>query len=253
MSDISNVNLMELPIVDDGDGGHFHLNIGGIDYRFPVNLLLLLNATYTEVQQKTIRDQLGAVDLDDVMTALSQYINYGSPLIGSLIYWPLEKMPHEIFTDMTMRFIPYINQAFDGEAFPLLAKIHPSLKLPTDMRGEVARGWDNGKGVDTGRVLMSPQMGSIVPGDNGSTAETPFTINNIANQQWNYDPIDGSIDKSQLLTINVNNTHDSTNAQIIAPGSPGYVGSYVANTSIIAFGGMTRMRNVAWNTIVRAK
>lgn len=36
-----------------------------------------------------------------------------------------------------------------------------------DMRGEFVRGWDNGRGVDSGRTLGSWQKGSVIAGDDG--------------------------------------------------------------------------------------
>ncbi|HAP0140666.1 TPA: tail fiber protein, partial [Escherichia coli] len=46
--------------------------------------------------------------------------------------------------------------AFSSEMYPKLAKAYPANKLP-DLRGEFIRGWDDGRGVDTGRVLLSNQ------------------------------------------------------------------------------------------------
>ncbi|MCZ5652242.1 tail fiber protein [Escherichia coli] len=46
--------------------------------------------------------------------------------------------------------------AFSAEEYPELAKVYPTLKLP-DLRGEFIRGWDDGRGVDAGRVILSIQ------------------------------------------------------------------------------------------------
>ena len=46
--------------------------------------------------------------------------------------------------------------AFSSEKYPNLAKVYPTLKLP-DLRGEFIRGWDDGRGVDAGRVILSIQ------------------------------------------------------------------------------------------------
>lgn len=51
--------------------------------------------------------------------------------------------------------------AFSAEEYPELAKAYPTNKLP-DLRGEFIRGWDDGRGVDNGRGLLTLQDGAIV-------------------------------------------------------------------------------------------
>ncbi len=51
-------------------------------------------------------------------------------------------------------------QRFDTRRYPKLAQKYPSGQLP-DMRGEFIRGWDNGRGVDAGRGLLSVQGDAI--------------------------------------------------------------------------------------------
>ncbi|MDO2577721.1 phage tail protein, partial [Escherichia coli] len=46
--------------------------------------------------------------------------------------------------------------AFSSEMYPKLAKAYPTNKLP-DLRGEFIRGWDDGRGVDAGRGILSMQ------------------------------------------------------------------------------------------------
>ncbi|MDI0802618.1 tail fiber protein, partial [Escherichia coli] len=46
--------------------------------------------------------------------------------------------------------------AFSAEEYPELAKAYPTNKLP-DLRGEFIRGWDDGRGVDSGRTLLTNQ------------------------------------------------------------------------------------------------
>lgn len=50
--------------------------------------------------------------------------------------------------------------SFSAEEYPELAKVYPTNKLP-DLRGEFIRGWDDGRGVDSGRVLLSAQGDAI--------------------------------------------------------------------------------------------
>lgn len=50
--------------------------------------------------------------------------------------------------------------AFSAEEYPELAKVYPTNKLP-DLRGEFIRGWDDGRGVDAGRAIMTTQEDAI--------------------------------------------------------------------------------------------
>ena len=45
---------------------------------------------------------------------------------------------------------------FSAAQYPKLALVYPSLLLP-DLRGEFIRGWDDGRGIDAGRALLSAQ------------------------------------------------------------------------------------------------
>ncbi|EFC0448114.1 phage tail protein [Escherichia coli] len=51
--------------------------------------------------------------------------------------------------------------AFSAEEYPELAKAYPTNKLP-DLRGEFIRGWDDGRGIDTGRALLNWQPHTIL-------------------------------------------------------------------------------------------
>ncbi|WP_248466137.1 phage tail protein [Pectobacterium versatile] len=51
-------------------------------------------------------------------------------------------------------------QAFDMSLYPVLASRYPSSVLP-DLRGEFVRGWDDGRGVDAGRALLSYQSDEL--------------------------------------------------------------------------------------------
>ncbi|WPD77990.1 phage tail protein [Dickeya fangzhongdai] len=62
-------------------------------------------------------------------------------------------------------------QAFDKSRYPRLAQVYPSGLLP-DLRGEFIRGWDDGRGVDVERALLSAQKDGIrnILGSFGSEA-----------------------------------------------------------------------------------
>lgn len=84
-------------------------------------------------------------------------VGEGAPLIGSPFPWPHAQLPNELFDSMAgMIFLKYNGASFSETLYPKLALVYPGLKLP-DMRGEFMRGWDDGRGADAGRVLLSSQ------------------------------------------------------------------------------------------------
>lgn len=85
----------------------------------------------------------------------------GAPVIGSPFPWPHAKMPNELFTSMSgMVFLKSNGAGFSGTLYPKLALAYPALKL-ADLRGEFIRGWDDGRGADSGRTLLSAQGDAI--------------------------------------------------------------------------------------------
>ena len=101
-----------------------------------------------------------------------------------------------------------------------------NFRLP-DLRGEFIRGWDNGRGVDTGRVFGSKQTGSHVTGDDGISANTvnaPGVVN-----QLNLDPPDGT----------------ARNILFVAA-------THTENHSLSSYWGQTRPRNVALLPCIKA-
>lgn len=57
-------------------------------------------------------------------------------------------------------FLKCNGATFDKEKYPELAKGYPSGVLP-DLRGEFIRGWDDDRGVDVGRGILSAQGDAI--------------------------------------------------------------------------------------------
>jgi len=51
--------------------------------------------------------------------------------------------------------------AFTASQYPNLALAYPALRLP-DLRGEFIRGWDDGRGIDSNRVLLSSQQATYI-------------------------------------------------------------------------------------------
>ncbi|EKG6947336.1 phage tail protein [Escherichia coli] len=101
----------------------------------------------------------GKQPLDNTLTNLSgkdvagllAYLGLGegSALpVGVPVPWPLETPP--------TGWLKCNGAPFSAEEYPELAKAYPTNKLP-DLRGEFIRGWDDGRGVDAGRALLSAQ------------------------------------------------------------------------------------------------
>ncbi|WP_236350083.1 phage tail protein [Aeromonas veronii] len=87
---------------------------------------------------------------------------YGAPMIGVPIDWPLAQMPQDIWPDCGMVFLSCAGQGFNKTTYPFAAQLYPSGVMP-EHRGEFSRGWDNGRGVDPGRQLLSYQAATQLP------------------------------------------------------------------------------------------
>ncbi len=78
--------------------------------------------------------------------------------------------------------------AFSAEEYPELAKAYPTNKLP-DLRGEFIRGWDDGRGVDSGRGLLTAQAETKITnhhgnGGNADDISAGVSGGTVANSRW---------------------------------------------------------------------
>ncbi|EFH8151279.1 phage tail protein [Escherichia coli] len=122
--------------------------------------------------------------------------------------------------------------AFSAEEYPELAKAYPTNKLP-DLRGEFIRGWDDGRGVDAGRQLLSSQ-GDAIRNIEG------FADGGIG---MSFDEIRGAFyDAGTRSATMANNT-----TAIGKTDDLGFDASRVVPTA-----NENRPRNIAFNYIVRA-
>ncbi|HCN1685504.1 TPA: phage tail protein [Escherichia coli] len=146
--------------------------------------------------------------------------------------------------------------AFSSEDYPKLAQAYPANKLP-DLRGEFIRGWDDGRGLDAGRALLSLQDDSFeahrhesffyagisrdeTPLKNLPSSDEMLTLSSTTNA-LSPDSIDatnsliGNDDYNCLIEGNKNNKRTATGL----------------GTSIVG-AAETRPRNISFNYIVRA-
>ena len=93
-------------------------------------------------------------DLTDKVAAVANLgLGAGSAIpVGVPVPWPLATPP--------TGWLKCNGAPFTAEEYPELAKAYPTNKLP-DLRGEFIRGWDDGRGVDTGRGILSAQGDAI--------------------------------------------------------------------------------------------
>jgi len=105
--------------------------------------------------KNALKEMADAGLLPDVLKNLG--LVEGAPVIGSPFPWPHAKMPNELFIAMSgMVFLKSNGASFSGTLYPKLALAYPALKLP-DLRGEFIRGWDDGRGADATRAILSAQ------------------------------------------------------------------------------------------------
>ncbi|MFA1285880.1 hypothetical protein ACDI96_24725 [Citrobacter telavivensis] len=81
----------------------------------------------------------------------------GAPAIGIPFFWPSASLPNTVIPEWSnMVFMKFNGASFSATTYPQLALVFPSLVIP-EARGEFLRTWDDGRGVDSGRALLSAQ------------------------------------------------------------------------------------------------
>lgn len=139
-------------------------------------------------------------------------------------------------------------QRFDTRRYPKLAQKYPSGQLP-DLRGEFIRGWDNGRGVDVGRGMLSVQSDEIKSHNHkfkyiGQNQRSESNRTDIFNQLTVGDSVFRH-DRRDDLIIKVANESD------VKYGKTPFndVSIYINNTG----GAETRPRNIAYHYICLAE
>ncbi|EEZ8470273.1 integrase [Escherichia coli] len=177
------------------------------------------------------KNPFGDIKLDGtVQKALENLgLGEGAPTIGVPFFWPSAAMPNTVIDSWSgMVFLKFNGAKFSASDYPVLAKVFPSLVLP-EARGDFIRIWDDGRGVDSGRGLLSTQ----------SDLMKQFTL------QY-YGPSAGTGTRTVFaLQSNANGIYTSGISQ--------NDGSGTAAAFNVPGGTETRPRNIAFNFLVRAK
>lgn len=106
------------------------------------------------------RTLLGRSDAEGVLSDLG--LGEGAPAIGVPFFWPSAAMPNTVIDSWSsMVFLKFNGAKFSATDYPVLAKVFPALALP-DARGDFIRIWDDGRGIDVGRTLLSGQSHTIM-------------------------------------------------------------------------------------------
>lgn len=127
--------------------------------------------------------------------------------------------------------------AFSAEEYPKLAKVYPTNKLP-DLRGEFIRGWDDGRGIDAGRALLSLQAGMLEKHRHMVVANDGYD----SKEEWEL----AAIFRKAYTQGRGLDAADAGGTLIPSPTL--HTRGSIGNTG----GSETRPRNIAFNYIVRA-
>lgn len=150
--------------------------------------------------------------------------------VGAPIPWSLAAPPSG--------FLIMTGQSFSAITYPKLAVAYPGLVLP-DMRAEFIRGWDNARGVDTGRAILSAQTDAI----RNITGAIGFTDDDSSNAP--------KVLASGAFTIRSGTLKPSMTGTVGTPSTTEYLADFNAS-AVVPTAPENRPRNIAFNYIVRA-
>ena len=175
-------------------------------------------------------------DIENISVFLQNLgLGKGSALpVGVPVPWPSATPP--------TGWLKCNGAAFSAEKYPELAKAYPTNKLP-DLRGEFIRGWDDERGVDSGRTLLSAQ-GDAIRNITGYFGQ--LRVNSEINAIVDVQSVSGAFygDTSVRNNINVSMTY-ATDRRIRQD-------VYFSAANVVPTANENRPRNIAFNYIVRA-
>lgn len=167
----------------------------------------------------------------------------GSALpVGVPVPWPTATAPDG--------WLKCNGAAFVSAQYPKLAIAYPDLKLP-DLRSEFIRGWDDGRGIDTGRTILSSQS-ALVAG-HAHTLERMWAASDETGTPSKHLGASKGIHNTTKETMGNGIIEDVDTSLGIVVGYGG--GGALTSTSAIKSNSSStdnRPRNIAFNYIVRA-
>lgn len=173
---------------------------------------------------------------------LDSGFGYGSSMIGVPIPWPLAVMPQDIWPDLGMVFLASAGQSFSATTYPKLALAYPSLVLP-DMRSEFIRGWDAGRGIDTGRTILSQQSSANL---------AHVHVEKFAFARYNSNPGGVNSSSSAFAKTYWDPVSDSPTGTLKQSAGGIWSGPSSGLDTTSSGDAESRPRNIAFNYIVRA-
>ncbi|HCD7211418.1 TPA: integrase, partial [Escherichia coli] len=161
-----------------------------------------------------------------------------APPIGIPFFWPSAAMPNTVMDEWSdMVFLKFNGATFSASTYPKLALIFPGLMLP-ELRGEFIRVWDDGRGVDSGRALLSAQ-GDAIRDISGKLLGLMTTAGSqSAADEWVTGPFKA--------------VHENSFGQLATSPGNRYDVSFSADR-VVPTAKENRPRNIAFNFLVRAK
>lgn len=192
-----------------------------------------------KLAEKLAKDQNGADIPDPALFVKNLRLGAGAPPIGIPFFWPSTAMPNTVMDEWSdMVFLKWNGATFSATEYPKLARIIPGLKL-NDVRGEFLRIWDDGRGVDSGRTLLSAQ-GDAIRNITGVLRSGSYKTDSISDG----DTGPFSVQSRGVIT----GLYDSG-------GANGYthIDHKFEAGSVVPTASENRPRNIAFNFLVRAK
>ncbi|ECG1391976.1 TPA_asm: tail fiber protein [Salmonella enterica subsp. houtenae serovar 45:g,z51:-] len=144
-------------------------------------------------------------------------------------------MPNTVMDEWSdMVFLKPNGASFSATEYPKLAKVWTGLVIP-DMRGEFLRIWDDGRGVDAGRNLLSAQGDAIrnITASMGANGRFLDSLSATFSGAW-----------AQTTRQSGNNGGTATVT---------YTGFDFDASRVVPTASENRPRNIALNFLVRAK